>query len=150
MSGALSPWLLLLAGFLAGWIIEWLLDVFFFRPREATDLQRHVACLQDDRQQQEAELQRMRATVADLQAELDAARRARIAPVAAAPAEHLSEAADEDLAAPAERRETPPDADAAAAELQPAAPQVEAGVPEAEPAAPEPAARVIETVVTKE
>lgn len=101
MSLNLNPWLALLLGIFIGWILEWLLEVWFFR-RKRVEAQRQLAELEARLRTCDHELRLTRTQVDSLRAEL-AARPAAPSVVIAppAPTEEI-EAPQAEAAPPAE------------------------------------------------
>ncbi len=143
-----TPWVALVLGILIGWLLQWFLELWFFRKRRL-ECQRRLSELEADLRTREAELLLEREHAASLEADLTALRAraaaAEVAPLSAEVAAPQLEAEPSEaaVAAPhvaAELPETEAARAGAEAELPPIdfdrlGARVEAGLPEAAVAA---------------
>jgi predicted flap endonuclease-1-like 5' DNA nuclease len=152
MSLNLNPWLALLLGIFIGWILEWLLEVWFFR-RKRVEAQRHLAELEARLRTCDHELRLTRTQVDSLRAELAARLAASsVVIVSPAPTEEV-ETPQAEAAPPAEDGALglavlgAVAAGEAEAEARPAAEEGETAISEAEVAAGEAEAAAVESGV---
>jgi len=155
MSLKLNSWLALLLGVLIGWVIEWLLEVWYFRRRRLASENRLIQ-VEADLQERERELHDAKARAESLQAELAAAQASPATPETRAVEARLPSVEIETLAGETEAVQPTVEIETAPAEViaesQPAAPgevepvAVEAAQPPIEVAAePAPAETATDT-----
>ncbi len=151
-----NPWVAFVLGVLVGWLIQWLLELWYFRKRRL-ECQHRLSVLEEDLQKREAELLLEREHAASLEADLTALRArmsAEAAPslqvaasqleVEALEAGIIAPTAEAEAAAPQVEAELPPiDFDRLGARVEAELPEVavaaaklEAGLPEVAVAAP--------------